>query len=130
MRTLMIPAAPNGFSPKFIFRAIRKRIPMFALAFAVLFTIIADAQYLFVRHEVYKSAELQFEQWADQVAAEIAYEDKWDLAGHRQSGDIQAPHAFVFTSDGTCSSPSRFWNREALPSARSSSPRKSPVSST
>jgi len=73
---------------------------MFAVVFAVLFTTIAVAQYLFVRHGVYKSSELQLQQWADQVAAEIAYKDKWDLKAYRQSEDIQAPHISVFTSGG------------------------------
>ncbi|HWV99785.1 MAG TPA: ATP-binding protein [Candidatus Acidoferrum sp.] len=96
----MNPVAADGFSAKFVYRVIRKRAPMFALAFALLFTVIAVAQYLSVRHGVYKSAELQLEKWADQVAVEIAYKDKWDLTAHRQSGDIEAPHVFVFTSDG------------------------------
>jgi len=96
----MSPAATDDFSPKFIYRAIRKGAPMFAVAFAFMFTVIAVAQYLFVRHGVYKSAEVQLQQWADQVAGEIAYKGKWDLTAHRQSGDIQAPHVFVFTSGG------------------------------
>lgn len=79
---------------------IRRRAPTFALAFAVLFTTIAVAQHLFVRRGVYKSSELQLQQWADQVAAEIGYKGKWDLTEHRQSGDVEAPHIFVFTSDG------------------------------
>jgi FAD/FMN-containing dehydrogenase len=93
--------ATDGFSAKFIYRVIRKRAPMFAVVFALLFTFIAVAQFLFVRHGVYKSAELQLQQWADQVDAEIAYKDKWDLMAHRQSDDVKAPHVFVFTSDGT-----------------------------
>jgi hypothetical protein len=93
-------AAQGDFSAKFVHRVIRKHAPMFAVVFAFLFTTIAVAQYLFVRHGIYKSAELQLQQWADEVAAEIAYKDKWDLTAHRQSGDIQAPHVFVFTSDG------------------------------
>jgi hypothetical protein len=96
----MNPAAIDDFSAKFIYRVIRKRAPMFAVVFALLFSIIAVAQYLFVRHGVYKSAELQSQQWADEVAAEIAYKDKWDLMAYRQSDDIQAPHVFTFTSDG------------------------------
>jgi hypothetical protein len=92
--------ATGDFSAKFIYRVIRKRAPMFALVFALLFTIIAVAQYLFVRHGVYKSAELQSQQWADQVAMEIAYKDKWDLMAYRRSEDIEAPHIFTFTSDG------------------------------
>jgi prepilin-type N-terminal cleavage/methylation domain-containing protein len=91
----------DGFSWKFVYRVIRKRAPAFAVAFACLFTIIAVAQYLSVRHRVYKTAEVQLQRWADQVVAEIAYKDKWDLTAHRRSGDIQAPHVLVFTSDGT-----------------------------
>jgi hypothetical protein len=96
----MNATATGDFSAKFIYRVIRKRAPLFAVIFALLFSIIAVAQYLFVRHGVYKSAELQSQQWADQVAMEIAYTDKWDLTAHRQSEDVQAPHVFVFTSDG------------------------------
>ena len=96
----MNPPATDGFSAKFIYRVIRRRAPMFAVVFALLFSIIAVAQYLFVRHGVYKSAELQSQQWADQVATEIAYKDKWDLMAYRRSEDIEAPHIFTFTSDG------------------------------
>jgi hypothetical protein len=97
----MNSTATDGFSVKFIYRVIRNRAPMFAVVFALLFTFIAVAQFLFVRHGVYKSAELQLQQWADQVDAEIAYKDKWDLMAHRQSDDVKAPRVFVFTSDGT-----------------------------
>jgi hypothetical protein len=96
----MNPPATDGFSAKFIYKVIRRRAPMFAVVFALLFSIIAIAQYLFVRHGVYKSAELQSQQWADQVATEIAYKDKWDLMAYRGSEDIEAPHIFTFTSDG------------------------------
>jgi hypothetical protein len=97
----MNPPSTDDLSAKFIYRVVRKRAPMFALVFAVLFTTIAVAQYLFVRHGVYRSSELQLQQWADQVATEIGYKDKWDLTAFRQSEEIQAPHVFVFTSDGT-----------------------------
>jgi hypothetical protein len=55
---------------------------------------------LFVRHGVYKSSKLQQQQWADQIAGEIATNGNWDLTAYRQSEDVQAPHIFVFTSDG------------------------------
>ena len=71
------------------------------MIFAALFTILAIVQYLFVRHGVYKSSEIQSQRWADQVATEIDYKDKWDLTAHRQSEDVQAPHIYVFTSGGT-----------------------------
>src|SRR5260370_5790675 len=87
-------------SARFIYRAIRKRGPMFAVSFALLFTGLAVAQYLFVRHGVYNSAQQQLLQWADQVAAEIGYEDKWNLQAYRQSSDVRAPNTLVFTSDG------------------------------
>jgi hypothetical protein len=96
----MDPGATDAFSAKFIYRVVRNRAPMFAVAFALLFTIIAVAQYLFVRHGVYKSAELQLLQVADQVASEIAFKDKWDLTAHRQSAEVQALHIFVVTSEG------------------------------
>jgi hypothetical protein len=97
----MNPEAIDRFSAKFIYRVIRKRAPMFAVVFALLFSIIAVAQYLFVRHGVYKSAELQLQQWADAVAKEIDYKDKWDLKAYRQSEEIEAAHILTFTSDGT-----------------------------
>jgi hypothetical protein len=91
----------DGFSAKFIYRVTRRRAPAFAVVFAVLFTILAIAQYLFVRHGVYRSSELQARGWADQVSTEIAYKDRWDLNAYRQSEDAQAPHIFIFTSGGT-----------------------------
>ncbi len=97
----MNPAATEGFSVKFIYRVIRRRGPAFAMVFALLFTILAVAQYLFVRHGVYRSSEMQSQRWADQVATEIAYKDKWDLTEYRQSEEVQAPHIYVVTSGGT-----------------------------
>jgi len=93
-------AHTHGLSARFIYRVIRKRAPLFAVVFALLFTIIAVAQYLFVRHGVYKSAQHQSRQWADQVADEIGYKGKWDLSAYRQSADVRAPSTLVFTSDG------------------------------
>jgi hypothetical protein len=40
---------PKGF----VYRVIRKRAPLFATIFAVLFTIIAVAQYAFVRRGIW-----------------------------------------------------------------------------
>jgi Putative DNA-binding domain len=100
-RPLIHSDATNGFSARFLYDVMRRRAPVFAIAFAVLFTVIAVAQYLFVRHGVYKSATEQSQRWADQVSAEIAYRERWDLAAHRQSAEIEAPHVFVVTSSGT-----------------------------
>jgi hypothetical protein len=91
----------RGPSGKFVYSVIRKRAPLFALAFAVLFTVIAVVQYLFVQRGVYSSAQDQLKQWADQIVVEIGYKDKWDLTAYRQSASVQAPSAFVFASDGT-----------------------------
>ncbi len=55
----MNSAATDDFPAKFIFRVIRRRAPMFAVVFALLFSIIAIAQYLFARHGVYRSAEIR-----------------------------------------------------------------------
>jgi hypothetical protein len=91
----------DNLSAKFIYKVIRKRAPTFAVIFAFLFSIIAIAQFLFVRHEVYRAARLQMQRWADEVAAEIDYKGKWDLKSYRQSEELEAPHIFTFTSDGT-----------------------------
>lgn len=92
--------APSAFSIDFVFKVVRKRGPTFAATFAILFTVIAIAQYLFVRHSVYKSSEAQLHQWASEAAAEIGYKDRWNLTAHRQSEEIETPHLFVFTSNG------------------------------
>src|SRR5947208_3416272 len=86
---------------RFVYRVIRRRIPLFASAFALLFTIIACVQFWVIRHAVYKSAEQQAGLWADQVAEQLAYKDKWELKEYRRSSDIQAPSVYVFTADGT-----------------------------
>lgn len=96
----MSSVATDRLSAKFIYSVIRKRAPMFALVFAALFTIIAIAQYLFVRHGIYKSVEDQLSQSADQIVGEIAFKDKWNLSEYRNTADDPAPSVFVFTSEG------------------------------
>jgi len=96
----MKPEDVHGPSRNFVYQVIRKRVPLFATVFALLFTIIAIAQYLFVRHGVYKVAHHQMRQWSEQVAAEIGYKTNWDLTAYRQSASVQAPSTLVFTSDG------------------------------
>jgi hypothetical protein len=69
------------------------------LAFTVLFTAAALAQYYFVRAQLNSADESQLKGWITEIEKEIADHDHWDLLGFRRSS-VQAPNFYVIASDG------------------------------
>jgi hypothetical protein len=70
------------------------------LFFAVLFTIIAAFQYLFIRHEIRKTIGARLDYYADDLATTLEQHGNLDLAALRRA----APKASAFVilaSDGT-----------------------------
>jgi len=85
-----------------VFQALRKRRGRLLIALiglAVIFSGVAAIQHWFVHRQVYHTASQELSSWAEQVADEVAYRDKWDLEGYRQSA-IPVPAWYVLTRDG------------------------------
>ena len=95
-------AARRHLRTRYVLQSLRKRSGRLLVAFVVLaivFTGVALLQHWFVHWQVHRTTSLQLGSWAEQVAAEIDYRDKWDLKGYRQAS-IPAPAWYVLTSNG------------------------------
>jgi hypothetical protein len=55
------------------------------LFFAVFFSLVALAQYAFVRSQLDRTISAELRRSANAIRREIAYKDRWDLAGFRRS---------------------------------------------
>jgi hypothetical protein len=84
-----------------VLAALRRRLPLFATCFAVLFSALSGAQYLLTSFLTRSSIHGQLERDADQVVQQINYHDHWDLKEYRQSADIWAASFYVISADGT-----------------------------
>ena len=83
---------------RYFFRSLRKRVVPFA-AIGLVFVCLVLFQHWFVHEHVYNTASQELASWAVQVADQIAYKTKWDLAGYRRTA-IFVPSWFVMTEDG------------------------------
>ena len=86
----------------YVLRILRKRGGRFFLAFvclAIVFAGMAILQHWFVHKQLYQTTKQELTSWAEQVVSEIAYKDKWDLAGYRRAA-IMVPGWFVVTKNG------------------------------
>src|SRR5437879_5990491 len=77
---------------------IRKRASGFALL-ALVFLFVAEIQHSFVRHQIYETIASDLSSWANEIAREIAYVDRWDLKGYRQAS-VTVPSWYVVTKSG------------------------------
>jgi hypothetical protein len=87
---------------RYILQALRKRkgrLLVTLIGLALIFSAVAVFQHWFVHRQVYQTTTQELSSWAEQIAGEIAYEDKWDLKGYRQA-NILAPTWYVLTRDG------------------------------
>jgi len=87
---------------QYVLQALRKRkgrLLVALIGLALIFSAVALVQHWFVHRQVYQTTVQELSLWADQVADEIAYRDKWDLRGYRQAA-IPAPAWNVLTRDG------------------------------
>jgi hypothetical protein len=64
------------------------------LFFAVFFSLVALAQYLFVRSQLDRTISVELRRSANAIRREIAYKNKWDLAGFRR-WLVDAPQNYV-----------------------------------
>jgi len=78
---------------------IQKQTAVFSLLLAPLFTFIALLQMITVRHGAWSAMQKEQEAWANDIASEIAYTNRWNLRGYRNAS-IVAPAWYVITSNG------------------------------
>jgi hypothetical protein len=70
------------------------------LFFALFFSLVALAQFLFVRSQLDRTISVELRRSADAIRREIAYKGKWELAGFRR-WLVNAPQNYVvMASDG------------------------------
>jgi hypothetical protein len=86
---------PFGFLRTPIGRKMRLAVVIFAL----LFSLSATAQYLFVLWQMNKTRQSEFENWAKELKRELDYTTKWDLKKFRQA-DWDAPGCYLFAKSG------------------------------
>jgi hypothetical protein len=80
-------------------RPVSRRIITFAALLAPIFTGIALVQMMVVRHQSWAALRREQEAWVKDIAAEVAYTDKWNLNGYRNAS-IVVPAWYVVTSSG------------------------------
>jgi hypothetical protein len=80
-------------------RRLWRQLGLFAVLFALFFSLIVTAEYLFVRHERTQAVASGLRQTVDEVSNALNYTERWSLINFRQA-DIQAPSYFVFGPDG------------------------------
>lgn len=84
------------------FQALRQRTGRLLLTMLVLALVFASAavlQHSFVHAQLYRTIRQELGLWAAQITGEIAYKDRWDLAGYRRAS-ILAPGWNIVTEDG------------------------------
>jgi len=62
-------------------RGIWRQVVMFAGAFALLFTLIASAEYAFTRREIEEGVASDLRQTAEEVSRLLNYTGHWSLMG-------------------------------------------------
>lgn len=78
---------------------IGRKLRLIMLFFALLFSLSAAAQYLFIKYQLDKARTSQAETWAAEIVTELAYTTRWELKEFRQA-DWEAPNSFVFATNG------------------------------
>jgi len=87
-------------SQAFFKSTVARKIRLAALAFALVFTLTALAQYLFLWTQINHRARSEFLGWATELKRELNYQGKWDLGKYRQA-EWSAPGCVVCTPSGT-----------------------------
>jgi hypothetical protein len=75
------------------------RLLIALIGLALIFSAVAVVQHWFVHRHVYRTRVQELSSWAEEIADEVAYKDRWDLKGYRQA-TILAPTWSVSTRDG------------------------------
>jgi hypothetical protein len=85
-----------------VLEALRKRkgrVLVTLIGLALIFSTFAVVQHWFVQRQVYHTTSQELSSWAELIADEVAYKDRWDLKGYRNA-PILAPTWFILTRDG------------------------------
>ena len=79
--------------------SVSRKLRFVTLIFALLFSLCAAAQYLFIRYQLKNADQLEYKKWAKELKQELNYTTKWDLKKFRQA-DWEAPASYIFTKNG------------------------------
>jgi len=84
-----------------LLRPLAKPAIHLALGLALLFIVVAEVQYRFVRWEAFNAATQELAAYGKQIVAELGYAaaNRWNLKGYRQAS-IDAPAWYVIASNG------------------------------
>lgn len=77
----------------------RGRLLLYFSLIASLFLGAGLIQHWFVSYQVNKTTDQELASWAAEISRQIAYKDKWDLAGYRNAA-ILAPSWYIVSRDG------------------------------
>jgi hypothetical protein len=80
-------------------RRLRSLLGVAAVAFAVLFTIAALAQYFYLDSQLKRAIAAQLQSWTSELRTEVTSSDHWDLLGYRRSSP-EAPAFYIVDADG------------------------------
>lgn len=72
---------------------------MAALIFAVLFSLSATSQYLFIENQINKARTSDFDAWSEELKTLLNFTTKWDLHAFRQA-EWLAPSCCLVTKSG------------------------------
>jgi hypothetical protein len=92
-------AAMNQPSFSFLKPPMGRRLWLILLFFALLFSLSAIAQYLFVKSQLDRARTSLAQTWAAEINKEIAYTTEWNLKELRRA-NWAAPSSFIFAANG------------------------------
>jgi hypothetical protein len=81
-------------------RRLRPLLGVAAVAFAVLFTIAASAQYFYLDFQLKRAIAAQLQSWINELRNEVTSGGHWDILGYRRSSP-EAPAFYIVDADGT-----------------------------
>lgn len=79
----------------------RSLVRTLSIVLAILFTLVAAGQYLYLRHQLRQATRGELWDGAESVREAIAFRDKWDLEGYRRTTEVVAGTYFIVTPAGT-----------------------------
>jgi schlafen family protein len=78
----------------------RRRLLAFGCLVVVLFSCVGLLQHHYLHASFLRKVDHELHGWASEVAKEVAYKDKWDLADYRQRASVFAPMWWIIARDG------------------------------
>jgi hypothetical protein len=100
-----MPAQKRYLKSRYVLQALRKRSGRLLVAsviLALVFAGLARIQHRFVHSQVYRMTSQELASKAEEIAGEVAYEDKWDLKDYRDSSGLPGEPSdwYILTRDG------------------------------